>query len=114
MGDVTGRALIIAGLLAIGVSVAGCTGAQVRTTVAEAEVALTGADQLALKYVTLPVCPQTNGALCSDPAISAKIKTAAATAYTAVKAAEASGGSADLAAANAAIAALTAVVPTAN
>ncbi len=87
------------------------SGGTTQTTVAEAEVALTAAEQVALSYVTLPACPAPSGPLCSDAATSAKIKQAAQVAYAAVKAAEASGTSADLAAANAAIATLTALVP---
>lgn len=84
-----------------------------QTTVAQVAAALTAADNLAIQYVTLPLCPRP-GQLCSDKAVSANIKAAAARAYAAVKAAEASGSSGDLAAANAAVAALTALTPPAH
>lgn len=77
--------------------------------VAALEIALTAADQAALAYVTLPACPSSTKALCSDAATVSQIKTASATAYSAVKAVQA--GTADTVAAQAAIAALAALTP---
>lgn len=55
------------------------------TTLAQVEVALTGAETAATAYVKLPLCPQPGGAWCSDPAITAKIKAADMLAYTSVQ-----------------------------
>lgn len=44
------------------------------STVDGAETALTAAENIAAVYVKLPLCPQPSGQLCSDPAVSAKLK----------------------------------------
>lgn len=83
------------------------------TSVYGAAIALTAADQVALQYVTLPLCgPAHPAPACSQPAITARIKASAQAAHDAVKAAEKSGDNASLAAANAAVAALVAITPT--
>jgi len=85
----------------------------VTTTVAAAEIALTAADQVALAYVTQPLCPTGTVAwTCADPATVAKVKSYAATALAAVRAAEAGTGA--IADAMTAINALTAILPPAN
>lgn len=102
-------AILIASAV-IPLALAGCqTPAQ--TTVAEVAVALTGADQAALRYAELPRCPQSAGVLCSDGAKVAQIKTAAQTAYDAVKTAEASGAAGDRALAVSAVGALSVLIP---
>lgn len=100
------RIFLTCSLLALGACQAG-TPAQ--TPVAEAEVALTTAERLALHYVTLPACPKAT--LCSDAATVAKIKAADNVAYAAVKAARANNTDANVAAANAAIAGLLSIIP---
>lgn len=99
-----------------GLAVSGCTSAggatNAQNDVYAAAVALTAADNVALQYVTLPLCGPTHAKpLCSEAAVSAKIKAAAQTAHDAVKAAEKSGNAGSLAAARAAIAALINVTP---
>ena len=86
------------------------------TGIAATGTALTAADTLALKYVTLPLCPagatkMPDGTLCSSALISAQIKQAAASAYAAYKAAEANPTSTTAAAAAAALAALSSLIP---
>lgn len=55
-----------------------------------AAVALTAADNVALQYVTLPLCGPTHPKpVCSEAAVSTQIKSAAQKAHDAVKAAEA-------------------------
>lgn len=57
--------------------------------VATLEIGLTAADQLALAYISQPVCGSPKaGPVCSQIAIVRKIKTASDAAYAAVKAAE--------------------------
>lgn len=113
------KALLPFGLLVgIGLAVAACSPGQQATAIAATGTALTAADQAALKYVTLPLCPAGNtmmpdGTLCSQPAISAQIKLASAAAYAAYKAAEADPTSATAATAAGALAALTALLPAA-
>jgi uncharacterized protein YcfL len=92
------------------IALAACSSTQQSQTVAGAEVALTAAEAAAFQYVTLPVCPASNGTLCSNPAISAQIKAADNVAFAAVKSAEAGSGS--VATAMAAIASLSSVIPT--
>lgn len=104
-------------MLAGGLMLAGCAAGQsTPLTVAQLEVALTGADQLAFNYATLPVCPigattQPSGALCQDPTKTTKIKADAQVAHDAIKAAQANSTSATLAAANAAFSVLSAELP---
>jgi hypothetical protein len=81
------------------------------TTVAAVGEALTAADEAALAYVTLPLCVSGGSALCSEAAISAQIKKAAATAYAAYKAAESGSTPALLTAAETALANYSALVP---
>jgi hypothetical protein len=110
LGTITGGALLLA-LAALLLSGCASTGTT-QTTVYSAANALTAADDVATKYVTLPLCGPTHPApLCSDAAITAQIKSYAQKAHDAVKAAEAAGDSATLATANAAIAALVSVTP---
>lgn len=94
--------------------VSGCTNtggaANSQNDVYAAAVALTAADNVALQYVTMPLCGPTHAKpLCSEAAVSAKIKTAAQTAHDAVKAAE--GGQGTLDAARAAVTALINATP---
>jgi len=103
-----GGLLLFDGLIVV---LAGCATSTQTTTVSGLEVALTAADQLALQYVTLPLCTSGGPALCSQATVSAQIKAASLAAYTAVKAAEKSGASADLTAAQDALTALSALVP---
>lgn len=105
------KRIAIIGFACCALALAACTTPAVQTDAAAAEVALTTAERLALAYTTLPQCGAAGAtAICSDPAIKAKIKAADNTAYTAVKAAETGGTT--VAAAVAAIAALQAVIPT--
>jgi len=95
---------------------AACSTNNTKATVAALESGLTAADDVALGYLTLPVCNGTNGPVCGNATIRAQIKLAAADAYSTVKAAEgvaAAGGTPDTAAATAAIAALQSLL-TAN
>jgi hypothetical protein len=80
--------------------------------VAQAENALTIAEQAATVYVRLPLCPQAAGTLCSDATIAAKIKAADNVAYAAVKGAE--NGTVAPADAVAAVSALSALTPAAK
>lgn len=78
--------------------------------IAQAEVALTTADQVATAYVRQPACPA--GVVhitCANGATVTKIKAAAVAAYDAVKAAKR--GSITPEDALAAVAALTAIIP---
>jgi len=84
------------------------------TTVAQVAVALTAADQVALRYVQLPACGGGGGVPCRDPAAVARIKAAAQQAYTAVRTAEASGTAGDLSLAVSAVGAFGAVLPAAT
>ena len=107
------------GLLAL---LAGCAqGATVPPavpkTIAAVGIALTAADQAALAYVTLPLCPAgasmgPNGTLCSQASISVQIKVAAAKAYAAYKAAELDASL--LATAEEALASYSVLIPTHN
>lgn len=83
--------------------------------IAAIENSLTAADQLAMAYMTLPVCtaPVTTK-VCADPTVKATIKTDEQTAYTAFKALQSAtlmGRSAALAAASSAVAVYFAAVP---
>lgn len=90
----------------------GCANTNTQTGVYATAVALTAADNVAIQYVTLPLCGPTHpGPLCSDAKITGQIKSYAQAAHDAIKAAEAAGDSATLAAANAAVAALVSVTP---
>ena len=90
-------------------ALAACSSAQQSQTVAGAEVALTAAEAAAFQYVKLPLCPASDGTLCSNVAISAQIKAADNVAFAAVNSAKAGSGS--VATAMAAIASLSAVIP---
>lgn len=96
-------------LLGLGLSACQPAAAPATATVAQAAVALTAADQAALRYVDLPTCPALPA--CSDPATVVRIKAAAAAAYGAVLAAQASQAQGDLGAAIAAVGALSAAIP---
>ena len=96
-------------LMALAALLAGCA-QKAPVTVAQVAVALTAADQVALRYLHLPPCPQAPGAPCRDPAIAARIRGAAAAAYGAVRTAEASGTAGDLSGAVAAVGALSAAL----
>lgn len=114
-------ALILVGITLTTVSLVGCTSTPsdvvVQKSVAEMKVALTAAENAALRYATLPPCvksnsPVTSGSvLCSDKAVLAKIGKADNIAFAAVKAAGVSAAQADVTAANTAVAALVAVIP---
>jgi hypothetical protein len=106
----TQRFLNAVGAIAL---LAGCAAGGMQNTISGVEVALTAADQLALQYVTLPLCKSGGPTLCSQVTVSTQVKSAAQLAYTAVKDAEASGASADLTTAQAAVAKLSALVPAA-
>jgi hypothetical protein len=93
------------GILFLAASLTACAS----NGVAQTEVGLTSAEQLAMQYVTLPACPSATGALCSDPSITAKIKAADDVAYAAVKGLE--NGTVTAAAAQAAVASLLSVIP---
>jgi hypothetical protein len=106
----------IAATLIGGIALAGCSSGQQATAIAATGTALTAADQAALQYATLPLCPagkttMPDGTLCSRATATANIKTAAATAYAAYKAAELNPTSATAATAAAALAALTTLLP---
>ncbi len=106
----------IVGAAALVLMLSGCGTSNTSTEkgVYSAAIALTAADQAALQYVVLPLCGPTHPKpVCSEAAVSAKIKSAAQSAHDAVKAAEAAppGDTAALSAANAAIAALVALTP---
>lgn len=82
------RTLIAAALLC-GTALAGCQPGGVSSTpvvgnsVAAAEIALTNAERLALKYTSLPRCPAAT-VICSDPATVQRIKEYDNKAYAAV------------------------------
>ncbi|HEY3848366.1 MAG TPA: hypothetical protein VGL95_14765 [Acetobacteraceae bacterium] len=110
------RCIALAGLLAV--ALAGCANVPApATTVAGAEEALTAADQVAIKYVTLPQCPPTGGTdglTCSQAATIVTIKADAQQAHDLIKAAEATaaaGGTPVMTDINIAIAALQAAFP---
>lgn len=94
--------------------VAGCTTAQPRSTVAALETSLTVLEAGGTAYIQLPLCGGASE-VCSDPAVSARIKAADVKAYTAVKAARAAtangGGDGSTQAAAAAVAALRTLIP---
>lgn len=74
--------------------------------VATLEIGLTAADQLALAYISQPLCGSPKaGQLCSQIAIVRKIKIASDAAYAAVKAAEKAENQNTLAAAQTALSA---------
>ena len=107
------KILACAGLLIL----AACTQQQQATTVAMAGTGLTATDTLALHYVTLPVCPagattMPDGTLCSNPSISAQIKSAAQEAFDAYNAYEANPSAALQTAVEQAIAKLAGLIPT--
>lgn len=103
-------AVIVAALVGLAVSGCSTTGQPAAQTGAYATaVALTAADNVAMQYVTLPICGPTHAKpLCSEASVSAQIKAAAQTAHDAVRAAEKSG---DAGAAQAAVAALVSITP---
>lgn len=93
-GKIAGAILIatLAGLIA-----GGCTPGSkpppAENAVYAVAVALTSADTIALRYVTLPLCGSTHPKpLCSEAAVTAKIKANAQVAHDAVVAAEANPG----------------------
>lgn len=105
----------VAALLAIAMLTAmltACATANTKSVIAGLEVSLTSAETAATLYARLPVCGA--AAICQNPAVTAKLKAADATAYAAVKSAEAaaaSGASVDTTAAVAAVAALQSAIP---
>lgn len=90
------------------------TPASGKAAVVAAEAAITASGQLAIGYMTLPVCGAPGApALCASPSVKANIKTAFDNAYTAVTTAQTAadaGQSVDTVALNAAIAALQSTV----
>lgn len=80
-------ALMVAGVL----SLSACKSTTVANDVAAAEIALTGAEQVALVYTSRPRCGGTV-TLCSDQVAVDKIKAADQKAYDAVKAARDNSG----------------------
>jgi hypothetical protein len=98
-----------------GVALFACTPQQSQTSVASLEVALTGADQLAIQYIALPPCGlRGSPTLCSDTNKVAAIKQSGLVAYNDVKAAEANNTSAMMAVASAAIATYAQLIPVAE
>jgi hypothetical protein len=100
-------------LLPILAGLAGCavnTSTIPTNTIAAAETSLTGADQLALLYTSLPACGSAVAtAVCADPTLKAKIKADAQTAYNDLLAAKADASL--LASATAAIQAYASEIP---
>jgi hypothetical protein len=97
-------------VITILLAVAACTPAAKDNGVYAVAVALTAADNTALRYVTLPLCGAAHPKpMCSEADVTAKIKTAAQAAHDAVKAAETNPGA--LGAAEAAVQALVSVTP---
>lgn len=95
---------LILALAAVG-ALAACSNNQTSATIAAMESGLTAADDAALGYLQLPVCP-TSAPVCGNPTLRQNIKTAAGQAYTLIKQAEASnaaGTTPDLTAAEAAL-----------
>ncbi len=92
----TGKVFAFVLIAALAGWVVGCTNTGVsnpQNDVYAVAVALTTADNIAIRYVTLPLCGPTHAKpLCSEAAVSAKIKAAAQRAHDAVKAAEANPG----------------------
>lgn len=113
-------ASIAVATVALALGLIGCAGTPAPTLapVAPADIAamestLTIADQLALEYTTLPVCPL-SAPLCADPATKASIKATGQAAYTAVKtlqASSAAGAPAAYTLAQAAMSAFQATIP---
>ena len=96
-------------LLGAVVGLAGCAGTAAGR-IAQAEVALTAAERVALAYVVQPAClPGKAAVTCSYPATVAKIKAADTLAFTAVMAAKSGTVSAEDALA--AVSALTSIIP---
>jgi hypothetical protein len=81
--------------------------------IAQAEVALTGAEKVALHYFQLPRCP-IKKPVCADQATVNKIADADTAAYNALKAAKAVNSDANLAALVAALANLSGLLPPAT
>lgn len=106
--------LAIAGCLAFFLQGGSCATSSPVQAIAASEVALTAADQLALQYVTLPLCKSGGPALCSQASISAQIKAQAQNAYNAIQAAKQNPTSASAAAAAAAVSLLQGLVPPAT
>lgn len=107
------RLLISCAALAL---LSACSAADQAKAIASTGQALTTADQLATKYVMLPLCPagatrMPNGTVCSLKVISDQMKADAQIAHDAYKAAEANPTSATAATAAAALVALQALVP---
>ncbi len=104
-------------------SVAGCGGAvpTPKSTVAAMEASLTGANSLAMPYLTLPRCGTTTSQVCSDQKTVDAIKASSKKAYDAVTTAQMAveldptatqvSTTTALAAAKAALAALETVIP---
>lgn len=112
----------VACLSALVLFAAGCSGCSsvlssnngTQQTIASLEVGLASAEYAAAAYVKLPVCVGTTP-VCSDPALSAKLKAADNRAYAAIKTAEgiaAAGGSVSTVAASAALVAFQGLIPT--
>lgn len=103
------NAFLRVGMLVAIVGLAACASTPA-ARIAQAEVALTAADQAATAYVRQPACaPGVVQITCSDMVTVAKIKVTAAAAYDAVKAAKRGSITPDDAVA--AVAALTAIIP---
>lgn len=97
-------------ILMLPLALGACSGAgsNPAADVAALEVRLTAAEDVAIDYVRLPPCAASNGPLCSDSAVVARIRTADMRAYTLVKTAEQTvDNPAALSAAQAAVTALT-------
>jgi hypothetical protein len=102
--------------LAALISVAACNSNPTATTIAATGNALAAAQDTAIKYTTLPVCPvgatkMPDGTLCQNPAVTVKIKAASADATRLYLVAYNSQTSADSTAASTALAVLVALLP---
>jgi hypothetical protein len=95
-------------LLPCGLNACSSAGSNPAADVAALEARLTAAEDVAIDYIRLPPCAASNGPLCSDNAIVARLKIADMRAYTLVKGAKQTVG--DATALSAAKAAVTAFI----
>jgi hypothetical protein len=103
-----GRSLPCILMLPLALGACSGAGSNPAADFAALEVRLAAAEDVAIDYVRLPPCAASNGPLCSDSAVVARIRIADMRAYTLVKAAEQTvDNPAALSAAQAAVTALT-------
>ena len=103
------RLPILAGAALAAVLVAGCAKQSPVATVSATEAALAASGKVAVAYMQQPPCTGSNGPLCSDAELKAKIKLAFNAAYDSAAEAQAvadAGGTPNMTALNAAMAAL--------